>query len=59
MPTTIGGALVLLGVLWFFQGIGVVKGSFMTSSALWAIIGGLCIVAGSVLIALNRRKPRP
>ncbi len=35
----IGVILGLVGAVWLLQGIGVVKGSFMTGQPIWAIIG--------------------
>ncbi|HLM17617.1 MAG TPA: hypothetical protein VK549_07325 [Acidimicrobiia bacterium] len=46
-------ALILVGVVWFFQGIGVIEGSFMTGDALWAVIGTACVVAGVALLAVR------
>ena len=41
---------LLVGVLFFFQGIGVVPGSFMTGRSEWALIGAALVVgAGAVL----------
>ena len=50
-------AVVLLAVggVWFFQGVGVIKGSFMTGEAVWAVIGVACIVAGCALLRPARR----
>jgi fatty acid desaturase len=42
--------LVLVGLVWFFQGIGVLEGSFMTGEALWAVIGVVCVVGGAALL---------
>jgi LPXTG-motif cell wall-anchored protein len=56
----VGAALVLVGALWFAQGVGVAKGSPMTGHAQWAWIGGLGIVVGLGLIlwaVLSRRRP--
>jgi hypothetical protein len=52
------GVLVLLvGIVWFFQGIGVIKGSFMTSTTQWTVIGLVCIVVAIVLLKVaNGRK---
>jgi hypothetical protein len=58
----IAGALfVLLGVIWFLQGINVLPGSFMTGQIQWAVYGGIAVAAGiSLLLAANRRrKGRP
>jgi len=51
----IGVLLALVGIVWFFQGIGVLHGSFMTGDALWAVIGVVCVAAGVVLLV---RPPR-
>ena len=51
----IGALLALVGIVWFFQGIGVIHGSFMTGEALWAVIGALCAGTGAVLVV---RPPR-
>jgi hypothetical protein len=45
--------LVLVGLVWFFQGIGVLEGSFMTGEALWAVIGVVCVVAGAALLLIR------
>ena len=57
----VGGVVVaLFGTLFFVQGIGVVKGSFMTDSTFWAVTGPLIAVVGVVLAARGaRRMPRP
>ena len=41
--------LVLLGAVWLGQGLGYIKGSFMTGAPLWAWIGAVLIVAGGLL----------
>ncbi len=51
--------LGLIGVVWFFQGIGVIQGSFMSNTSQWTIIGLVCVViAIGLLIYNNRRKPQ-
>jgi membrane-bound ClpP family serine protease len=42
--------LLVVGGIWFFQGVGVIEGSFMTGEALWAVIGAVCFVAGVALL---------
>jgi hypothetical protein len=49
-----GLVLVLAGVVFFFQGIGVIGGSFMSGSAKWAVIGAVLVVAGAGLLAAAR-----
>ncbi len=41
-----GMLLVLAGGVWIFQGIGVLKGSFMTGQAFWGWMGALCVMVG-------------
>jgi LPXTG-motif cell wall-anchored protein len=49
--------LILVGGVWFFQGINVIPGSFMTGQSEWAIYGGIAVVAGiGLLVLVNRRK---
>ncbi|MCU1394170.1 MAG: hypothetical protein JWM34_2598 [Ilumatobacteraceae bacterium] len=52
-PTKVAGGVVitLLGLLFMFQGIGVVKGSSMTNSNFWAVAGPVIAVVGLGLIA--------
>lgn len=58
--TVIGGLLILAGVVWFFQGIGLLGGSVMSNQPQWEYIGGLTAVVGIVLIAIAyRRKASP
>lgn len=54
-----GVLLIILGGIWFLQGIDVLPGSFMTGRIDWAIYGGLAVIAGLLIILLaNRRKKR-
>jgi len=39
---------LLLGVLFMGQGIGVVKGSFMTGRIEWAVIGSVLAALGAI-----------
>ncbi len=48
--------LFLMGAVWFFQGIGVIRGSVMTGTSQWTIIGAVVVIVGvGVLIYNNRR----
>lgn len=50
--------LMLMGSIWFLQGIGLLGGSAMTGTSFWAWVGGSCILAAVVLLArLGRRSP--
>ena len=52
----VGIVLVLLGALGTLQGVGVIGGSAMSGSMMWAIIGPIVAIVGIVLIVW-RRKP--
>jgi F0F1-type ATP synthase assembly protein I len=53
-----GALAVLVGAVWIGQGVGFIKGSFMTGSPTWLAIGLLCLVVGLFLIFLSvRRSP--
>ena len=52
-----GVLLLLMGTVWFLQGINVLPGSFMTGQTQWAVYGGISIIAGlGFLLAANRRR---
>jgi hypothetical protein len=52
--------LILVGLVWFLQGINVLPGSFMTGQTEWAVYGGIAIVAGiGLLVFANRHKNSP
>jgi LPXTG-motif cell wall-anchored protein len=49
--------LILMGGVWFLQGINVLPGSFMTGQTQWAVYGGIALIAGiGLLVFANRRK---
>jgi hypothetical protein len=48
--------LILVGGVWFLQGINVLPGSFMTGQIRWAVYGGIAVVAGIGLLVWNRRQ---
>jgi hypothetical protein len=48
---------LLVGCVWFLQGINVLPGSFMTGQTKWAIYGGLLVlVALAMFLFANRRR---
>jgi len=51
----LGLVLLLAGTVFFFQGIGVIGGSFMSGSARWAVIGAGLDAAGVGLLLVARR----
>jgi hypothetical protein len=53
----VGVLALLMGCVWFLQGINILPGSFMTGQTKWAIYGGLLMLAGiALLIRANRRR---
>ena len=53
----VGVILVFIGIIWFFQGIGVISGSFMTNNLTWAIIGPITAIIGAGLLWYGNRRP--
>lgn len=49
--------LALVGFVWLGQGIGAIRGSFMTGEPLWAVVGAALLVAAGVLAVAGRRGP--
>ena len=54
----LGGVLLVVGLIWLGQGVGLIGGSFMTGEAVWAVIGGVCIFVGAYLIRTGFRWRR-
>ncbi len=54
----VGVLLMLVGAIWFFQGVNVLPGSFMTGQTQWAIYGGVTFLVGIVAFYLGRRMRR-
>jgi hypothetical protein len=53
----IGGfVLVAVGGLWTLQGLGVIGGSAMSGSRLWAVIGPIVAIGGIYLLVRWRRR---
>ncbi|MFL5612949.1 MAG: LPXTG cell wall anchor domain-containing protein [Gemmatimonadaceae bacterium] len=52
----IGALCLLVGGVWFLQGVNVLPGSFMTGQTKWAIYGGVLLVAGVGLLFAARRR---
>jgi len=56
----VGVLLVIIGSIWFLQGINVLPGSFMSGQMRWAVRGGILVIAGVVgLVWANRKRQRP
>ncbi len=54
----IGVVLVLMGGLWFLQGMDVLRGNVMSGQPQWVFIGAIVAVLGlGLLVFANRRRP--
>jgi len=52
-----GAVLVLVGVVWFLQGIDVLGGSGMSGKTLWAVVGPIVALVGAgIAVAGTRRR---
>jgi len=51
----LGVILVLTGMVWTLQGLGLVGGSVMSGVTLWAIVGPVVTVGGALLLFAARR----
>ncbi len=51
-----GIALLVVGVIWIFQGLDVLKGSFMTGEPFWAWMGALAVLLGLPLVLRGLRR---
>jgi hypothetical protein len=54
----VGAIIFLVGLVWMFQGVGVLPGSIMTGSQFWAFAGALTLIIG-VAVALFGLKWKP
>jgi hypothetical protein len=53
----LAAVIALVGIVWLGQGVGLIGGSFMTGSPLWAVIGAvLAALALGMVIAERRRN---
>jgi hypothetical protein len=55
----IGALLVLTGVVWLGQGLSLIKGSSMTGSTFWAVVGAVCVACGLGLLSWPWRQTLP
>ncbi|HTD03600.1 hypothetical protein [Undibacterium sp.] len=51
----LGILLMLLGAIWFLQGINILPGSFMTGQIQWAINGGATFATGLIAFLAARK----
>lgn len=53
-----GVILVLVGIVWFLQGLNVLLGSFMSGNSLYTILGALLVVAGTIILVFTNRRQK-
>ena len=53
----LGALLVLVGAVWFLQGIDVLGGSGMSGQTLWAVIGPIVALVGAGMFVTGLRRP--
>jgi hypothetical protein len=56
MMLILGFMLVAIGVVWVLQGVGTLKGSFMTDQSFWAWMGAAAILLGLPVIRQGFRR---
>ena len=56
VSTIVGFLCLLVGCIWFLQGINVLPGSFMTGQTKWAVYGALLFILGLGVLAVARRR---
>jgi hypothetical protein len=54
----VGILLMLVGIVWFLQGINVLPGSFMTGQTQWAVYGAIAFLIGVFVFWRARRISR-
>ena len=47
--------LALIGLVWLGQGLALIKGSAMSGSNFWAIVGALLLVLAALIVIRERR----
>jgi hypothetical protein len=52
----VGVLLMLAGIIFTLQGVGVIGGSAMSGVTLWAVIGPVIAVVGLVMLAVGSRR---
>ncbi len=55
--TAFGLLVAIAGVIFTLQGVGLLKGSSMTGTTLWSVLGPIIAVAGLSVAVLVRRAP--
>ena len=59
LAVPVGIIVLLMGSVWFLQGVGIFPGSFMTGSQFWANAGSFAVIIGLALIGVGLTGKRP
>ena len=51
----VGGLMIIMGGVWFLQGIGILPGSFMTGQAFWTVVGAAFVAVGGLIVLAGFR----
>ena len=51
----VGVVMILMGGVWFLQGINILLGSPMTGQSQWTIIGAIVVILGIVVLVMANR----
>lgn len=57
-PLLIAVLLMLIGLVWIGQGVGIIGGGAMSGQSIWAIIGALALAVGIVVLWRERAGSR-
>ena len=57
ISVVLGVLAIFTGLVWIFQGAGVLPGSFMTGQRMWLVIGLVVAVIGLALALGGLRRP--
>jgi hypothetical protein len=52
----VGVLLLLMGTVWFLQGLDVLPGGFMSGQTRWVVNGAIAFAVGLVLVVASRRR---
>ena len=55
LRTVAATLMLLLGLIWIGQGIGLIGGSFMSGQSSWVVVGAILVAAAVVLAWTTRR----
>jgi len=54
----VGAVLILVGAVWFLQGVDVLGGSGMSGETLWSVVGPIVVLVGIGALVVGLRSRR-